>query len=118
MRRKKQKSKRLWIALIALAGLAPLGLWIINLSGAGGMWGEWGPEELGRMAGHEPEGLKKLNNLWDAPLAGYEVKGIGPYAGYLVSALGGAGVVLIVSYLITRALARRPGKGDKNDDDE
>ncbi len=107
MRRK--AGRRLWIALLILAALTPLGLWVPRFFGAGGAWGEWSWRELEKVIGYAPEGLKRTNGLWKAPAAGYG-KG---YLGYLASAMAGVLIVAAVSFAIGRLISKR--KKDQND---
>ncbi len=106
----KKKWKSLWTALLILALLTPLGLWVPRFFGAGGAWGEWSWRELERLTGYAPEGLKRINGLWKAPAEGY---GRG-YLGYLASALAGvlivAALALAVGKLISGRKDRDAGK--------
>lgn len=79
-----------WIALGALVLLTPLGILAV-----GSAWGEWAPTEL---PGQAPAGLQRLFTLWNAPLARYTPSFIpNAFAGYLVSAVLGVGVIFLVS---------------------
>ncbi len=89
------------VALGVLAALTPLGL----LAG-GAAWGEWGPEELGRLVGWVPEGLRRLAGLWRAPLPDYAVPGLPGAAGYVASAVGGALVVAGAAWVAARLAGR------------
>jgi len=102
--------------LAVLIILTPLGLLT-----AGRAFGEWSPQEFqntdGRMqieraAGgaaapsEVPSGLKRFATLWSAPLRDYSPKFISnPSAGYILSAVLGAALLLIV-ILSFGALAR------------
>ena len=108
---KKRKKQRLWIALLILALLTPLGLWVPRFFGAGGAWGEWSWGELEKVIGYAPAGLKRTNGLWKAPAAGY---GTG-YLGYLASALAGLLVVAAAAFAVGKLIARnRSGDGGKS----
>jgi cobalt/nickel transport protein len=104
--------KKLWAGLIVLALLTPAGILLPRLFKAGGAWGEWGTDELKGLVGYVPEGLKRLGELWKAPIAGY---GSGASSStteiimYIVSALIGLALAAAVVYLISRAVARRAG---------
>jgi len=104
-----KKWKKLWIALIVLLVLTPLGIWlprIFGAGGAGGAWGEWGTEEIKKLVGYVPQGLKKLNQLWKAPITDYGIRGWSPTVGYLISAVIGVIIVLAVTFLIGKILSR------------
>jgi hypothetical protein len=102
--------KKLWIALLILLILTPLGIWLPRLFGAGGAWGEWGPEEVKKLIGYVPEGMRKLKDFWKAPITDYEIRGWSPTAGYLVSGLLGIVIVLLFTFLIGKILSKK----DKN----
>jgi hypothetical protein len=69
------RTRTLWIALIVLAVLTPLGLWLPERLRAGGAWGEWGPEEVGKQVGHVPEGMARTAERWQAPAPDYAPRG-------------------------------------------
>ena len=46
-------TKKLWIGIVILTLLSPLGLIIPALFGAGGAWGEWGLEEIKKLIDQE-----------------------------------------------------------------
>ncbi len=108
---------KFWIAIAALAFLSPLGVIVPALFGAGGAWGEWKLAELKRMAGFVPAEMKRLAELWKAPLPDYAVpgqaKGLASGSlGYVLAALVGLAVTAAVVYGITRLFMRkREGDG-------
>jgi cobalt/nickel transport system permease protein len=107
----------LWVGLGALLVLTPVGI----LAG-GSAWGEWMASDFSNPAARQaiasashhvappesaPEGLEKLSAVWTAPIARYAP----PYVrssgiGYLLSAMFGVGLVLLVSLGIA-GLSRR-----------
>jgi cobalt/nickel transport system permease protein len=110
--------QRLWLAIAALMLLTPLGI-----LAAGTAWGEWSPSELAKSppatvsasspisSGPAPAGLQKLSNVWTAPFPAYAptfVRSRG--LGYLLSAMFGVGLLLILSLLMRRLLDRNRGK--------
>jgi cobalt/nickel transport system permease protein len=98
----------LWVALAALALLSPLGL-----LAAGTAWGEWGAEELGDLFGSVPEGLERLGGVWSAPLPDYTLPFIeNPTVGYIVSAVVGIGLAVVVAIVVGRLLAKRESSGN------
>ena len=74
--------RRLWIVLLALAVVSPLGL-----LAPGTAWGEWGTEELAQMGLKAiPEGIARLSGLWGAPLQDYNLPALGnSNLGYILS---------------------------------
>jgi len=106
---------KLWILVAMLVMLAPIGIILPELLKAKTAWGEWGPDELKRSAGYIPRGLEKLSSLWHAPMPdyvfkGWEDKGLPDLSfAYIVSAIAGIGVTILVVIGIGKFLA---GKGD------
>ncbi|MGB9700832.1 MAG: PDGLE domain-containing protein [Thermodesulfobacteriota bacterium] len=99
--------KKLWLGLVIMALLTPLGLILPELFEAGEAWGEWGIESLEKLLGYIPEGLKKMSELWKAPIPdyifGYEEANLTKQViFYLISGLIGVVMVGGVVYLISR----------------
>ena len=92
----------LWVGLGLVALLTPIGL-----LASGTAWGEWGGDDLKEMLGFVPQGLARLENLWQAPFSGYSLPGIGPMAGYIASAIVGMGMLALISFLVLRASRRK-----------
>ncbi len=67
-----------------------------------GAWGEWGGEELRRMLGFLPQGIKKFSGLWRAPFSGYSLPFLGEVPSYLLAGILGAGAVFLFFYLLDR----------------
>jgi cobalt/nickel transport system permease protein len=83
-----------WFILILAALATPLGL-----LAPGTAWGEWGSSQLAELGlKFIPQGLLKLEGLWGAPMAGYEVPALGNASlGYIISALLG---ILLVGVMV------------------
>lgn len=95
----------LWIGLLILIILTPIGL---IAQGFG--WGEWPPEELGRILGYVPQGMQGLKSLWNSALSGYNIPGFnGPLhsaLGYIISAALGSGLIVLIIYIAGRIWKR------------
>ena len=103
---------KLWIALAALVVLTPLGLILPAKFGAGSAWGEWSGEEIKKLIGYVPKGMARLSGLWHAPLPDYGTPAQpGNPVGYVLSAVIGVAVVIGVSLLVGRLLARKRPHG-------
>lgn len=105
-------AKKLWIGIGVLAMLSPLGLIIPALFGAGGAWGEWGIDAIGRIVGYTPEGMKRLATSGKAPLPGYAVPGqnkglVSESLGYVFSAIIGITLAAAIMLLIAKLLVRK-----------
>ncbi|MDA8085306.1 MAG: hypothetical protein M0Z75_01255 [Nitrospiraceae bacterium] len=106
-----KSQKRLWIGLVILALLTPLGIVIPDKFKGGGAWGEWGPAELGKLVGYVPEGFKRLAGLWKAPAQDYNFGGEGAsmavqVISYIASGIIGLLAAGLLIYLIARLIVR------------
>jgi cobalt/nickel transport protein len=103
--------KRLWVGLLIMALLTPLGVLLPEKFKAEGAWGEWGKEELEKLLGYVPKELAKLADLWKAPIPDYNFGGeeasmTVQVISYIVSGLLGIGVCAFVAFLVSRLLTR------------
>lgn len=104
--------RNFWIALLVLAALTPVGLYLPHVLSGGSAWGEWGIDELKERIGHAPAGMEKEAGRWSAPLPGYELpreKDSSPYRrslSYLLSAIVGLAACGAGGYLLARWLRR------------
>jgi hypothetical protein len=111
------KNKRLWWGLILLVLFSPLGLILPEVFRSGPAWGEWSLEEIEKMIGFIPEGLKKWTGLWSAPLPDYnlgewEKKGLFHSSlGYILSGFLGVGAVVAVTLLLGKLLGKKDTTG-------
>jgi hypothetical protein len=103
--------KKLWIGLLVLALLTPLGILLPERFKAEEAWGEWGADRLEKLVGYIPEGLKKLADLWKAPMPDYSFGSEGAsmtvlVISYVVSGLLGLGICAFVVFMVSRFIAR------------
>ncbi len=95
---------KMWIAIAVLALLSPIGILLPDRLKAGSAWGEWGIDEIEKMLGYVPQGMKKVAETWRAPLPDYDLKGwdqmgMGMQSvGYIFSAI--IGIVLVVAVVM------------------
>ena len=107
------KTRRLWIIVLLLAMLTPLGLWLPARLGAEGAWGEWSAQELEKQVGFVPRGLARLADRWKAPAPDYAPPGwerklpVHQGVAYIASALLGLLITALAIYALGRWLARR-----------
>jgi cobalt/nickel transport system permease protein len=110
-------TRPLWIALSVLMILTPLGI-----LAAGSAWGEWSPEDFSSHASRNriaavsgsnrpperaPAGLRRLGSFWTAPMPRYAPVFVKSAAfGYLLSAMAGTGVIMLV-FLIAGWISNR-----------
>jgi hypothetical protein len=103
--------KKLWIGLLLMALLTPLGILLPEKFRAEEAWGEWGIDKLEKLLGYVPEGLKKLADFWKAPIPDYNFGGEGASMtlqaiSYIASGLLGVGVCAFVVFMISRFMAK------------
>jgi len=106
--------KRLWIGLLIMALLTPLGILLPEKFKAEGAWGEWGKDELEKLLGYVPKELARLADLWKAPIPGYNFGGeeasmTVQVISYIASGLLGIGICAFIIFLISR-LSTKHGK--------
>jgi len=115
-----RSTRPLWVALAALMILTPLGI-----VATGSAWGEWAPRDFvngvsrrqiaaasGNQAPPEaaPAGMRRLSAFWTAPMPQYAPPFLRSAAfGYVLSAMTGTGLIILVFLLAARFFARRPG---------
>ena len=103
---------KMWLGLAVLALISPIGIILPDKFKAGSAWGEWGPEEIEKMMGFVPQGMKKLAELWKAPLPdysfqGWEEKGLAMNSfAYIIAAIVGiaiiAGIIMLLGKMVTK----------------
>jgi cobalt/nickel transport protein len=103
--------KKLWIGLLIMALLTPLGILLPEKFGSEEAWGEWGINKLERLLGYVPEGSKKLADLWKAPIPDYNFGSEGAsmtiqVISYVVSGLLGLGACAFIVFLVSRLIVR------------
>jgi len=108
--------KKMWTGIGIFILLTPLGLLVPKWLGVRGAWGEWDSEEIEKIVGYVPEGMKRLAQIWKAPLPDYTLPGqnkglVFESFGYMISAVIGIALTAGVMYVIAKFLIRRSGKG-------
>ena len=105
----KKKTRAVYGFLAALICLTPLGL-----LAAGTAWGEWGADEIkdvisgGSALGFVPSGMQN-GFRFESLLPDYALKGMPEIAGYLLSAVAGAAIVIIVFKVIGSLVKSKAG---------
>lgn len=104
---------KLWLLVIILAILTPIGLIIPEYFKSGAAWGEWGTDEIKKLVGYIPRGIAKLSSLWNAPIPDYAFKGRGSGGlsylslSYIISAVAGILAVAVVILFIGKYISRK-----------
>ncbi len=113
-------TRPLWIALAILMILTPLGI-----LAAGSAWGEWSPADFTNQSSRNqmaaasgsqsppaqaPAGLQRLASFWTAPMPRYAPPFLKsePF-GYMLSAVSGTGLIILVFLVAGWVTNRRPG---------
>jgi cobalt/nickel transport system permease protein len=99
-------------ALIAVLCVAtPLGLLAGSgdgwLSQFGDAWGEWGVEDLSEMIGYTPAGMEN-GFEWNALMPDYTLEGLPDVAAYILSAVIGVALLIIIFRIIASAKKDKP----------
>lgn len=114
----RRSARRLWLGLAMLMILTPLGLLTV-----GSAWGEWSAEDFRtedvrtrmttssngvRPPASPPTGLERLATFWTAPMPDYAPPLMkNPAFGYILSAMAGSGLILLVYLGLSWAAGRR-----------
>jgi len=104
--------KKMWLGLAVLALISPIGIILPDKLKAGSAWGEWGPEEIGKMLGFVPKGMKNLSEAWKAPLPDYSFQGwerkglVMNSLAYIIAAIAGAVVITGIVMLFGKMAAK------------
>lgn len=107
-------TKKLWIGIGILLLLSPLGVIIPALFHSEGAWGEWGTEGIEKIIGFVPSGMKRLADIWKAPLPDYSVpgQGGGPVSeglGYVLTGIVGVAATAGLMFLLVKMIGRKNG---------
>lgn len=105
-----KKTKGIWGLVLGLIALTPLGL-----LATGTAWGEWGSDEIsgltdksGQVLGYTPQGMTHGMDF-HALIPDYSFgSGMPEWLGYILSAIIGAGILVIVFRLIGAAASGKP----------
>ena len=106
-------TKKLWLGLIVLALLSPVGIIFPDKVKAGSAWGEWGTDEIQKMVGFVPQGMQKVADIWKAPMpdyafSGWEEKGMGMLSfAYILSAVVGIGIISVLTLIFGKVVSRK-----------
>jgi len=108
--------KKLYWGIALLVVISPLGL-----LAKGTAWGEWSSAEFKRMIGFVPGGMRLVESLWRAPLAGYAWPGrqggaAAAAVGYILSGAIGVGLIFIVFKVFGRFLSASEGEFSGHED--
>lgn len=97
--------------LLVMALISPLGILLPRRFNAGEAWGEWGTDQVERLLGYVPEGMKRISEIWKAPVRDYNFGGENSsmtthILSYIISGFVGIIVIGSIVYLISRFLVK------------
>lgn len=103
----------LYLLLGILAIATPLGLIAGStlLPQFGDAWGEWGLEDLSALVGYTPAGMEH-GFSWSGLLPDYSLAGLPNVVGYVLSAVVGVAVLIIVFKIISTFISPSPYQND------
>jgi cobalt/nickel transport protein len=105
--------KKMWIGLVVLAIISPIGIILPDKFQAGSAWGEWGTDEIQKMVGFIPQGMQKVADIWQAPIPDYAFKGwdqmgLGMLSlAYVISAAVGIGIIVAITMLFGKMVKKK-----------
>ena len=110
----KKKSKAIYGLIAALICMTPLGL-----LATGTAWGEWGADEIGAVVsglggsplGFVPQGMAK-GFSFEALMPDYAISGLPDVAGYILSAVFGVAIMIILFKIISSVIKDKANKAD------
>jgi hypothetical protein len=99
--------QKLFLGLLALALLTPLGIILPRLFHAEETWGEWDTGHLRGVLGYVPERLARGAHIWHAPVAGYTFSQEGACLAsrlfsYVIAGLAGLVLIALAVVLLAR----------------
>jgi hypothetical protein len=99
--------RKLFLGLLALGLLTPLGIVLPKIFHAEGAWGEWDPEHLRGVLGYMPERFMKSAHIWHAPFADYGLSKDGACLAsqlfwYFIAGLAGLSLIAVAVAVLAR----------------
>jgi cobalt/nickel transport system permease protein len=101
------KTKPLYIIIGILILATPLGLLT-----SGTAWGEWGVEEFESLIGFVPKGMGE-GFQFESPIPDYSLGNLKAYLGYIISALVGVTVILIIFKVLSKINLKKSKEENK-----
>ena len=108
-----KRIRKLWWGIFGLILLSPLGLILPEIFKSGPAWGEWSGDEFEKMLGFIPAGLKRIADLWSAPLPDYNLVGFGEKGlahsslAYILSGAIGVGIIVFLTFFLGKFLTKK-----------
>jgi len=106
--------KKLILIIIILTLISPIGLILPELLNAGDAWGEWSIETIEQMVGFQPQGMKKLVDIYKAPIPDYnfgeESSHLKSSIAYIISGIIGCIIIFFITFIVNKFIIKNdPG---------
>jgi cobalt/nickel transport protein len=100
---------KLWIGLLILILLSPIGIVLPMVFDAEDAWGEWSVETIEKLVGFIPEKLKANADLWQAPVPDYNIGSeesplYARILSYIFSGILGVGIITAVMLALKKII--------------
>jgi len=111
--------KKILIFLAILIIISPIGLIIPEIFNAGDAWGEWSIETVEQLVGYQPQGMKKLAEIYKAPIPDYnfsenETSLFKSSIAYIISGIIGCCIILFLTFALNKLITRNDSRISKN----
>ena len=112
------RAHRFAVVIATLIVVSPLGLYLPARFGAGSAWGEWSSDEIAKLAGYVPSGLRHLGSAWRAPMPDYALRGgesasMGSQSAvYILTAVIGVALIALLAFALRKLIWRKAVEAD------
>jgi cobalt/nickel transport protein len=101
--------KKLWIGILVLALLSPIGIVLPLVFDGGDAWGEWSTETIEKLVGFIPEKLKANSDIWKAPIPDYNLGSeksplYVQIFSYIFSGIVGVAIISLLMYAVKKIM--------------
>lgn len=106
--------KKIFIILVVLAILTPIGIFLPIAFNANDAWGEWSVETIKGLVGYVPEGLQKYSDVYKAPIPDYTLNETDTSIThqslfYVLSGLVGIVATFGLTFLLSKYIIKKNG---------
>jgi cobalt/nickel transport protein len=104
--------KKILVALIVLAVVSPIGIYLPMKFKAEDAWGEWSTETIQKLFGFVPKKLRETADLWKAPIPDYNLgDDKSPFTlqalSYILSGVIGIVLCVLILYCASKLLVKK-----------
>ncbi len=104
------------LVVLVLIVLSPLGLYLPARFGAGTAWGEWSADEIAKLTGYVPAGMR--HEAWNAPMPDYSLPGresaslAAQGVTYVLAAVAGVVAIGLCAFVLRKLIWRKKLEAD------